>query len=142
MLVMPKKLILLIEDDPNMAYLLQFMLEREGYEVVHLQDGNMAKSHLEDGRACDLIILDLMLPYVDGFELLKLIRMAPQTTQTPVIVLSAKEQEADVVRAFSMGCDDYVKKPFVPGELLARIRRHVQKLSAACHSEPTSDASS
>lgn len=138
---MPKKLILLIEDDPNMAYLLQFMLEREGYEVAHLQDGNMAKSYLEIGRDCELIILDLMLPYVDGFELLKLIRMSTQTTQTPVIVLSAKEQEEDVVRAFYMGCDDYVKKPFVPGELLARIHRHIQKRSSACHSEPSSDAS-
>lgn len=135
MLGMPKKLILLIEDDPNMAYLLQFMLEREGYAVVHLLDGNLAKEYLEAAKICDLIILDLMLPYVDGFELLKLIRSAPPTRHTPVMVLSAKEQEVDVVRAFAMGCDDYVKKPFAPGELMARLHRTMQKFTPAASSE-------
>jgi DNA-binding response OmpR family regulator len=124
---MVKKLILLIEDDPNMAYLLQFMLEREGYQAVHLPDGNAAKAYVESSKACDLIMLDLMLPYVDGFELLQLIRSTPQTASTPVIVLSAKEQEMDVVRAFAIGSDDYVKKPFSPGELLARVSRNLQK---------------
>lgn len=123
---MVKKLILLIEDDPNMAYLLQFMLEREGYEVVHLPDGNAAKDHVQSQRGCDLIVLDLMLPYVDGFELLTIIRGEPLTEHTPVIVLSAKEQEADVVRAFAMGGDDYVKKPFSPAELMARIARNLR----------------
>ena len=135
MLGMPKKLILLIDDDLNMAYLLQFMLEREGYEVVHLLDGNLAKEYLEANKACDLIILELMLPYVDGFELLKIIRSAPLTRQTPVMVLTAKEQEIDVVRAFAMGGNDYVKKPFAPGELMARVHRNIQKLSGAANTE-------
>jgi DNA-binding response OmpR family regulator len=124
---MPQKLIILIDDDPNMAYLLKFMLERDGYEVVHLSDGSSAKDFFLKDKSCDLIILDLMLPYVDGFELLQIIRATPNFMNKPVIVLSAKEQEVDVVRAFTLGCDDYVKKPFAPGEFRARVNRLMTK---------------
>lgn len=128
---MALKLIILIEDDPNMAYLLKFMLEREGYEVVQLLDGMIAKDFFLKDKACDLIILDLMLPYVDGFELLQIIRATPKFMNKPVIVLTAKEQEADVLRAFTLGCDDYVKKPFSPGELIARVNRLMAKLNTS-----------
>ena len=124
---MPQKLIILIDDDPNMAYLLKFMLERDGYEVVHLSDGSSDKDFFLKDKSCDLIILDLMLPYVDGFELLQIIRATPNFMNKPVIVLSAKEQEVDVVRAFTLGCDDYVKKPFAPGEFRARVNRLMTK---------------
>ena len=127
----PKKLITLIEDDLNIGYLLKFMLQREGYEVLHLLDGSTAKDFFIKNNACDLIILELMLPYVDGFELLQIIRATPEFMKKPVIVLSAKEQEADVIRAFRLGCDDYVKKPFSPGELIARVNRLIAKLNAS-----------
>ena len=128
---MSQKLITLIEDDLNIAYLLKFMLEREGYEVFHLVDGSAAKEFFSKDKTCGLIILELMLPYVDGFELLQIIRATPEYMNKPVIVLSAKEQEADVIRAFTLGCDDFVKKPFSPGELIARVNRLMAKLNSS-----------
>jgi DNA-binding response OmpR family regulator len=99
------------------------MLERAGYEVTTVDNGREAEELFETEPAGGLVLLDLMLPYVDGFQLLMRIRENPRWRSAPVIVLSAKAAEADAVRAFKLGADDYVTKPFRPQELLARIHR-------------------
>lgn len=124
---MNPKSILIIEDDPNMAYLLRYILEREGYAIEHRNDGRQAMQYMQQNPRANLVLADVMLPYVDGYELLKWIRENPDWRATPVILLTAREQEPDVTRAFDMGADDYVKKPFSPAELIARIRRNVNR---------------
>ena len=124
---MNPKSILIIEDDPSMAYLLRYILEREGYAVEHRQDGRQAWDYLQAQPCPDLELADVMLPYVDGFELLKSIRESAHWRSVPVILLTAREQEPDVTRAFDMGADDYIKKPFSPTELIARIRRNLAR---------------
>lgn len=119
--------ILVIEDDPTMAYLLRYVLEREGYAVTHHSDGRQGWDHLQSQAAVDLVVADVMLPYIDGFELLKSMREDSRWQHTPVVLLTAREQELDVTRAFDLGADDYVKKPFSPIELLARIRRQLAR---------------
>jgi len=108
--------VLVAEDDEQISYLLRFLLEREGREVLRLID------EIPPPR---LAILDIMMPYADGFELLARIRSKPEWRDTPVIMLTARSQEKDIVRALDMGASDYVVKPFLPEELKARIRRLV-----------------
>jgi len=122
---------LVIEDSEHTAYLLAFMLERAGYEVTTVNNGRDAERQLEEQTAASIVLLDLMLPHVDGFQLLMQIREHAWWRNVPVIVLSAKVGEADIVRAFELGADDYVTKPFRPNELLARIRRLTPKYPAA-----------
>ena len=122
---------LVIEDSEHTAYLLAFMLERAGYEVTAISNGRDAEHHIEKETGARIVLLDLMLPHVDGFQLLMQIRDNRGWRNVPVIVLSAKVSEADVVRAFELGADDYVTKPFRPTELLARIRRLAQNHRAA-----------
>lgn len=112
-----------IEDSKHAAYLLEFMLDRAGYEVAAIDNGRDAERWIEEHAPASIVLLDLMLPHIDGFQLLIQMRENPQWKNVPVIVVSAKVAEADVVRAFELGADDYVTKPFRPGELLARIRR-------------------
>jgi len=117
--------VLVAEDDPQIAYLLQFLLEREGYRVLLATDGREAQRFMDDIPPPRLVILDIMMPYADGFELLARIRAKPDWRNTPVIMLTARSQEKDIVRALDAGASDYVVKPFLPEELKARIRRLV-----------------
>jgi len=117
--------VLIIEDDDQIAYLLTFMLEREGYTVVGATDGQIAHDLINKIDPPKLILLDVMLPFIDGFDLIKLIRNKPDWRELPVIMLSAKSQENDIVQALDAGANDYVVKPFQPMELLARIKRHL-----------------
>jgi len=117
--------VLIIEDDDQIAYLLTFMLEREGYTVVAATDGQIAHDLINKIDPPKLILLDVMLPFIDGFDLIKLIRNKPDWRELPVIMLSAKSQENDIVQALDAGANDYVVKPFQPMELLARIKRHL-----------------
>ncbi|HSM37649.1 MAG TPA: response regulator transcription factor [Longimicrobiales bacterium] len=111
--------ILLVEDNPDLAYGLKNNLEIEGYEVVVASDGEVGLARaLEIDPA--LVILDLMLPKLDGYRVLRAIREAG--SQVPVLILTAKGEEADKVLGFRMGADDYVTKPFGVLELLARVR--------------------
>ena len=114
---------LLIEDNADVAYLLQHMLQRDGFAAQKIFNGRDAQKHIADSAPPDLVILDLMLPYVDGFELLTQIREHPKWHHVPVIVLSGKVSERDVVRAIELGANDFVTKPYKPLELRARIRR-------------------
>ncbi len=118
---MPKSKILVVEDEKNIVRVVTYNLEREGYHVSVAKDGEEA---LEKVRAetPDLLILDLMLPKIDGLEVCRQLRMQPKTTHLPIIMLTAKTQEADRIVGLEMGADDYIPKPFSPRELLARVK--------------------
>lgn len=117
-----KARILLVEDDPDIATLIQIRLQRDGYEVVHLANGREAANWARQHRA-DLVILDVKLPGLDGFELLTLLRQQPAFAEVPIILLTSPSQEQHIVRGFELGADDYVVKPFSPVALSARVRR-------------------
>ena len=122
----PQRL-LIVEDDVHMAYLLGYLAERERFTVESIADGRKAAERIDAGPAVDLVLLDVMLPYTDGFELLARMRANPVWKDVPVIILTSKTREHDAVRALSLGADDYLTKPFSPPELVARIRRRLHK---------------
>ncbi len=103
--------------------MLEFILERAGYEVTAVHNGRDARSAIENLDPFDVVVLDLMLPYVSGYQLINEMRDNVAWRHVPIVVLSAKVMEEDVVRALDAGANDYVTKPFRPDELLARIRR-------------------
>ncbi|RUR35297.1 response regulator [Vreelandella populi] len=123
--------ILIVEDEEDIAFLLRFILERNGYHVEHAEDGRQALERVDPGSSSsqvpDLVLLDIMLPYHDGLEVLARLRAQPAWAEVPVLMLTAKAREADIVRALELGADDYVTKPFQPDELLARLRRFLRK---------------
>lgn len=114
---------LLVEDNEDIAQLVEFIVKREGLQVVRARDGREAEHAINAGPAPDLVLLDVMLPYVDGFQLLARIRGKPAWDSVPVMMLTAKSEEADIIRALEAGANDYVVKPFQPFELLARLKR-------------------
>lgn len=118
--------ILMIEDEDDVAFLIRFMLERHDYQVDHAADGRQALVRLTETPP-DLVLLDIMLPYHDGLEVLERLRATEGWERVPVLMLTAKAREADIVRALELGADDYVTKPFQPEELLARIRRFIRR---------------
>jgi DNA-binding response OmpR family regulator len=120
-------IVLVIEDDEHISQVLKFMLERQGYRVVHLADGRAAVNHVASSTLVpDLVLLDVMLPYIDGFEIVRQMRARAAWRGVPVLMLSAKNTERDSVRALDAGADDFVTKPFQPNELLARVRRFLR----------------
>lgn len=120
-----KRSALVVEDDADIGQLLKFILEREGFEVEHLADGRAALARLASGSTVDLILLDFMLPFASGLEVLAAARGLDGWRQVPIIMLTAKSSEADIVQALDLGANDYVVKPFQPAELRARLRRLV-----------------
>ena len=108
-----------------MAYLLGYLAEKERFVVETIADGRKAVERIERGDAVDLVLLDVMLPYTDGFELLEKLRSHAAWKQVPVIILTSRTREHDAVRALGLGADDYLTKPFSPAELVARIRRRI-----------------
>lgn len=118
---MPTK-VLVCDDERNIVRLIQVNLERAGYTVVTAYDG---KDGLEKIRAekPDMVVLDVMMPYMDGFEVLKNLRREPETADLPVIMLTAKAQDKDVFEGYHYGADMYLTKPFNPQELLTFVKR-------------------
>ena len=110
--------ILIVEDEPSLSEPLAFLLGREGYETTIAADGNTALAEF-DRNGADLVLLDLMLPGIAGTEVCREIRTR---SQVPIIMLTAKDSEVDVVVGLELGADDYVTKPYSTRELLARIR--------------------
>jgi DNA-binding response OmpR family regulator len=117
---MPKETILVIEDDSDIVEIIQYNFEREGYRVLTAANGEKGIEAARARRPA-LIILDLMLPGVDGIEVCKRLRGSSDTRSIPIVMLTAKGEESDVVLGLGIGADDYVTKPFSPKELLARI---------------------
>ncbi|MFC5607634.1 response regulator transcription factor [Variovorax soli] len=122
----PRPGALVVEDDDNIAYLLQFMLERENFRVDLQREGRSAMAYVQTQPPVDIVLLDVMLPFVDGFQLVELIRATPAWRDVPVLMLTAKTREQDAVRALDSGASDYIHKPFAPNELMARVRRHTK----------------
>jgi two-component system phosphate regulon response regulator PhoB len=118
---MPKAQIHIVEDDRSLAEVLEYNLRQEGYETLVSNDGQegLQKTRL---RSPDLVVLDLMLPMIDGLEICRRLRADPVTRNTLVLMLTAKSEETDEVVGFSVGADDYVTKPFSVKVLLERIR--------------------
>ncbi|MFN2383834.1 MAG: response regulator [Gemmatimonadota bacterium] len=126
----PRKRILIAEDDDLVATLIRHRLTQEGFEVLHYADGEAVLEAIgANGHDPELalVILDVLLPQMDGFELLGRMRQRRALAQTPIIVLTVMGSEEDVVRGLAMGADDYVVKPFSPTELLARVHRLLKK---------------
>ena len=113
--------VLVIEDEDALATLLDYNLEKEGFRVDRAADGEEALLKIEE-QTPDLLVLDWMLPKVSGVEVCRQVRARPETRRTPVIMLTARGEEADKVRGLETGADDYVVKPFAMSELVARIR--------------------
>lgn len=116
------KKILAVDDERHIVRLVQVNLERQGYEVITAFDGREALEKIESEKP-DLVILDVMMPYMDGFEVLQAIRKNPDISTLPVIMLTAKAQDADVFRGWQQGVDTYLTKPFNPMELLSFVKR-------------------
>lgn len=115
--------LLIVEDDESIAQLLDFMLQRQGYGVEICRDGRAAEQRIVTGPVPALVLMDVMLPYKDGFELIALLRRQLGWGDVPVLMLSAKSHEPDIVRALEAGSTGYVVKPFQPKEVLARVKQ-------------------
>jgi DNA-binding response OmpR family regulator len=113
--------VLAADDDEDILELIVFRLERSGYTVLQARDGAEALELARRSRP-DLAVLDVMMPKIDGFELTRRLREDDATTRMPIILLTARTQEADVQRGFDVGADDYIRKPFSPQELGARVQ--------------------
>jgi len=124
-MIEPKKRILLVEDEPHLAFNMNFNLQAEGYDVVPAVDGQIALQKFAHEGPFDLIILDVMLPEVNGFEVAKNIR--EHDDQTQILMLTALGKEDDRLRGFEAGADDYVTKPFHLQEFLLRVKRMIKR---------------
>ena len=113
--------ILIVDDEESIRQLLRFNLEKAGYEVLEAQAGNIALQAAKNEKP-DLIILDLMLPEVDGLDVCRLLKGQTATAGIPIIMLTARNEEVDTVLGLEMGADDYMTKPFSPRELTARVK--------------------
>jgi len=113
--------ILVVDDEEDILELVQYNLKREGYGVLRAGTGEGGLA-LAESKLPDLVVLDLMLPGLDGLEVCKRLKGSRRTEQIPIIMLTAKGEEADIVTGLELGADDYITKPFSPKELVARIR--------------------
>ncbi|PPK72582.1 response regulator receiver domain-containing protein [Methylobacter tundripaludum] len=118
--------ILVVEDDEEISLLLEFLLSREGYQVSLAKDGHVAQHFIEHSDPPDLVLLDVMLPYVSGAHLLEQMRTMPTWAKTKIIMLTAKSGEKGVADALSLGADDFIAKPFKPLELVARVKHQLK----------------
>ncbi|MCR9248511.1 MAG: response regulator transcription factor [bacterium] len=118
---MVKSKILVIEDEPDILEVMQYNLEREGHKVVACRDGEQGLSRIRTDNP-DVVILDLMLPGMDGVEVCRQVKSDPVTRAIPIIMVTAKSEESDIVLGLGIGADDYITKPFSPRELVARVK--------------------
>jgi DNA-binding response OmpR family regulator len=116
------KRVLVVDDEPNIVMSLRFLMEREGFEVEVAPTGEAALQALDRGPA-DLVLLDVMMPELDGFEVCQRIRSNPAWTNTRVIMLTAKGREVERDKGLALGADEYVTKPFSTRELVARVKQ-------------------
>lgn len=118
---MPRIHVLVIDDEPDILELVRYNLSKHGYEVTCVLSGEEALATLKSTQA-DIVVLDLMLPGLDGLEVCKVLKQNPLTTDIPIVMLTARAEDADVVTGLELGADDYLTKPFSPRVLLARIK--------------------
>ena len=127
-------LVLVVEDEPAQAEIVAYNLEKEGYRVARAADGDAALEALTDDPP-DLVVLDWMLPGPSGIEICRRIRARRETRNIPVVMLTARGEEADRVRGLDTGADDYVVKPYSVSELVARVRAHLRRARPAAAGE-------
>lgn len=122
----PNNKILLVDDDPDIIELLQYNLEKEGYAVASAPDGRKA---IEIAKTFipDLILLDIMMPHIDGIETARLLREIPELRNTYILFLTARSEEYSEIAAFEVGADDYITKPIKPRALMSRIKSYFRR---------------
>ena len=123
--------VLVAEDDRDMSHVLDFLLTREGFSVHLVRDGREALRAIAEEDPCDVVVLDLMMPFANGIQVLRALRQTPGWSSVPVIMVSGKGAENDVVRALDAGASDYLTKPFRPREFVARVRAQAVRARAA-----------
>jgi two-component system alkaline phosphatase synthesis response regulator PhoP len=127
---MAKERILIVDDEEDILELVQYNLSREGHDVLCADSGEKALEILKS-KPVDLMVLDLMLPGIDGFSVAKQVKNDPRMKHLPIVMLTAKDSESDVVAGLELGAEDYVTKPFSPRVLIARIHKVLRRLSDA-----------
>ena len=125
---MERKKVLVVDDEPDIVELISYNLKKEGFEVSSAPDGDTALARIKKADF-DFLILDLMLPGIQGMELCRILRNNPATGHIPVIMLTAKAEEVDRIIGLETGADDYMTKPFSPRELVARVRAVLRRAS-------------
>ena len=125
---MAKEKILVVDDEEDILELIRFNLVREGYKVLCAQSGEKALS-IGQSEMPDLMVLDLMLPGIDGLEVTKVLKSDSRTRDIPIVMLTAKGEEEDIVTGLELGADDYITKPFSPRVLVARLRAVLRRQS-------------
>ncbi|MBN1356194.1 response regulator transcription factor [bacterium] len=126
---MPKEKIMIVDDDPDILELVKYNFEREGYRTITAESGESAIRKAKS-EIPDMIILDLMLPGMDGLEVCRKIKQDEALARIPIIMLTAKSEESDIVAGLELGADDYIVKPFSPRILLARLRSVLRRRTA------------
>jgi two-component system alkaline phosphatase synthesis response regulator PhoP len=118
--------VLVVEDEPDVAELLRYNLQKEGWDVLAVANGTDALRRARESRP-DVVLLDIMVPQLNGWEVCRRLKQEPETRAIPVIMVTGRVEEGDKVLGFELGADDYVTKPFSPRELIARIRAVVRR---------------
>jgi len=134
---MPASRITLIEDEEDIRLLVLYNLQKDGYVAAGFESGEEGLAEIRKQRP-DLVLLDLMLPGIDGMEVCRRLKQDPDTKDIPVIIISAKGDESDIVAGLELGADDYLAKPFSPKILLARIRTVLRRFTQPLPDETTS----
>ena len=134
-----KPMVLIVEDEAPLVTLLRYNLEKEGFAVCSAGDGEEALLQIAENKP-DAVLLDWMLPLVSGLEVCRQIRRAPSSRSLPIILLTARGEEADRVRGLYSGADDYIVKPFSPSELVARLRAVIRRAQPSAAEETLSYA--
>ncbi len=127
--------VLIVEDEPDIAELIRFHVEREGMDPDVVHSGGVAIDAIRSRRP-SLVVLDLMLPDLDGLEICRRLKWDPETRNIPILIVSAKGEESDIVTGLELGADDYVTKPFSPKVLIARVK-NILRRGSAVPAEPT-----
>ena len=126
----PKYTILVIDDEPDICQLIEYNLVREGFRVILAENGEIALKYAEE-HSPDVIVLDLMLPGLDGLEVCKILKSDPKTSDILILMLTAKSEETDIIVGLELGADDYMTKPFSPKILTARVRALLRRKTSA-----------
>ncbi len=129
------KKILIVEDEQDILQLLKHYLEKEGFRPVTAMSGLEALKKVKEDKP-DLVVLDLMLPEMDGLEVCKRLRSVPDTAMLPILMLTAKAEESDTIVGLELGADDYVTKPFSPKALVARVKALLRRVERAPSTDP------
>ena len=119
--------ILVVDDEPTIVRLMEFILAREGHEMVVAVNGEEALEKIK-AQQPDLVLLDIMMPRIDGYEVAHILRADPATASLPIIMLSAKAQEEDIRKGVEVGVDEYVTKPFTPDFLVQVVTKYLQRI--------------